>query len=130
MVASPPSSMATTPAGANLTTGTIAAARLPAVADAYTGQIETAADKTYTIDPGVVAARTITSFYARSSTGTCTAKLYNGSDVVATLSVTSSSSTALLDSNYVAVSENGAITLVISSNTSATDVVFSVEFTQ
>ena len=100
------------------------------VADSYTGQIETAADKTYTIDPRVAADRTISYFYGRSSTGTCTAKLYNGSDLVATLSVTSSSSTALLDSNYVAVSENGAITLVISSNVGAENVVFAVEYTQ
>lgn len=119
------------------------ASRLPAVdgsqltnlpaevrSDSYTGQIETAADKTYTIDPRVAAARTISYFYGRSSTGTCTAKLYNGSDVVATLSVTTGSSTALLDSNYVAVSENGAITLVISSNVGAENVVFAVEYTQ
>ena len=115
---------------AKISTGTIAAARLPAVSDSYTGQIETAADKTYTIDPRVAAARTISYFYGRSSTGTCTAKLYNGSDVVATLSVTSSSSTALLDSNYTAVSENGAITLEISSNIGAENVVFAVEYTQ
>jgi len=115
---------------AKIATGTIAAARLPAVSDSYTGQIETAADKTYTIDPRVAAARTISYFYGRSSTGTCTAKLYNGSDVVATLSVTSSSSTALLDSNYTAVSENGAITLVVSSNIGAENVVFAVEYTR
>ena len=114
----------------NLASGTIAAARLPAISDSYTGQIETAADKTYTIDPRVAAARTISYFYGRSSTGTCTAKLYNGSDVVATLSVTSSSSTALLDSNYTAVSENGAITLVVSSNIGAENVVFAVEYTR
>jgi len=40
----------------NLTTGTLAAARLPAISDSYTGQIETADDKTYTIDPGTLAA--------------------------------------------------------------------------
>jgi len=114
----------------NLASGTISAARLPAVSDSYTGQIETAAEKTYTIDPRVAAARTISYFYGRSSAGACTAKLYNGTDVVGTLSVTTSSSTALLDSNYTAVAENGAITLQISSNTSAEDVVFSVEFTQ
>jgi hypothetical protein len=112
----------------NLTTGTLAAARLPAISDSYTGQIETAADKTYTIDPGVVAARTITSFYARSGSGTCTATLKNDTATVGVVSVTTSSSTTLLSNT--SVSAGDPITLVISSNSSATDVVFSVEFTQ
>ncbi len=86
---------------ANLITGTIPAARLPAVSDSYTGQIETAADKTYTIDPGVVAARTITSFYARSGAGTCTATLENNTATVGVVSVTTSSGTALI-SKHVA----------------------------
>lgn len=113
---------------ANLTTGTLPAARLPALSDSYTGQIETAADKTYTIDPGIVAARTITSFYARSGSGTCTATLKNDTDTVGVISVTTSSTTALLGNQSVALDD--PITLVISSNVAATDVVFSVEFTQ
>ena len=112
----------------NLSSGTLAAARLPAISDAYTGQIETAADKTYTIDPGVVAARTISSFYARSGAGTCTATLKNDTATVGVISVTTSSTTALLGNT--SVSADDPITLVISSNSSATDVVFSVEFTQ
>ena len=113
---------------ANLITGTIPAARLPAISDSYTGQIETAADKTYTIDPGVVAARTITSFYARSGAGTCTATLKNDTATVGVVSVTTSSTTAIISNT--SVSADDPITLVISSNSSATDVVFSVEFTQ
>jgi len=113
---------------AKIATGTIAAARLPAVYDSYTGQIETAADKTYTIDPGVVAARTITSFYARSSTGTCTATLKNDTDTVGVVSVTTSSTTAVISN--ASVSADDPITLVISSNSGAENVVFSVEFTQ
>ena len=62
--------------------------------------------------------------------GTCTGKLYNGSDLVATLAITTTSSTATLDTNYTAVSENAALTLVVSLNASATDVVFAVEYTQ
>ena len=112
----------------NLTTGTLPAARLPAISDSYTGQIETAADKTYTIDPGVVAARTITSFYARSGAGTCTATLKNDTATVGVVSVTTSSTTAVISNTSVAADD--PITLVISSNSSATDVVFSVEFTQ
>ena len=116
----------------NLSTGTLAASRLPDISDSYTGQIETAADKTYTIDPYVPAARTITYFYARvkTGTGTCTAKLYNGANLVSTISVTTSSTTGLLDSSYVGVAEGGTITLEISSNNAAEDVCFAVEYTQ
>jgi trimeric autotransporter adhesin len=112
----------------NLISGTVALARLPALAAAYTGQIETIIEKTYTIDPGVVAGRTITSFYARSGAGTCTATLYNAASVVGVVSVTTSSTTAVISNTTVAA--DSAITIVITTNIAATDVVFSVEFTQ
>ena len=112
----------------NLTLGTVALARLPALAAAYTGQIETIADKTYTIDPGVVAGRTIMSFYARSGAGTCTATLKNAALTVGVVSVTTSSTTATISNTTVAV--DSALTIVVTSNVAATDVVFSVEFTQ
>jgi hypothetical protein len=113
---------------AKITTGTIAAARLPAVSDSYTGQIETADNKTYTIDPAVVAARTITSFYARSGSGTCTATLKNNTATVGVVNVTTNSTNALVSNPNVASGD--PITIVVTSNGSATDVVFSVEFTQ
>ena len=103
-------------------------ALLPALAAAYTGQIETIADKTYTIDPGVVAGRTITSFYARSGAGTCTATLKNAALTVGVVSVTTSSTNATISNTTVAV--DSALTIVMTSNVAATDVVFSVEFTQ
>ena len=104
-------------------------ALLPALAAAYTGQIETIIDgKTYTLDPGVVAGRTITSFYARSGAGTCTATLKNAALTVGVVSVTTSSTTAVISNTTVAA--DSAITIVITSNIAATDVVFSVEFTQ
>jgi hypothetical protein len=112
----------------NLISGTVALARLPALAAAYTGQIETIADKTYTIDPGVVAGRTITSFYARSGAGTCTATLKNAALTVGVVSVTTSSTNATISNTTVAA--DSALTIVITSNVAATDVVFSVEFTQ
>ena len=112
----------------NLISGTVALARLPALAAAYTGQIETIDDKTYTIDPGVVAGRTITSFYARSGAGTCTATLKNAALTVGVVSVTTSSTTAVISNTTVAA--DSALTIVITSNVAATDVVFSVEFTQ
>ena len=113
---------------ANLVSGTVALARLPALAAAYTGQIETIADKTYTIDPGVVAGRTITSFYCRSGAGTCTATLKNAASTVGVVLVTTSSTNATISNTTVAA--DSALTIVITSNVAATDVVFSVEFTQ
>lgn len=44
----------------NLSTGTLPAARLPAITDSYVGHIETPADDTYYLDPKVAAAREIT----------------------------------------------------------------------
>ena len=105
-----------------------AAASAHTHADAYTGQIETAADKTYTIDPGAVSARTITGFYIKSASGTCTANLKVGSSVVKAASVSSSSGDQTSLAN-TSVSVNDVITLVVSSNSSALDVIFSVEYT-
>ena len=105
-----------------------AAAAAHTHADAYTGQIETAADKTYTIDPGAVSARTITGFYIKSASGTCTANLKVGTDVVKAASVSSSSGDQSSLAN-TSVAVNDVITLVVSSNSSALDVIFSVEYT-
>lgn len=105
-----------------------AAAAAHTHADAYTGQIETAADKTYTIDPGVVSARTITGFYIKSGSGTVTATLKNGSDTVKAASVSTSSGDQTSLAN-TSVSVDAVVTIVMSSNSSATDVIFSVEYT-
>ena len=92
------------------------------------GRSRRSLDKTYTIDPGVVAGRTITSFYARSGAGTCTATLKNAALTVGVVSVTTSSTNATISNTTVAV--DSALTIVVTSNVAATDVVFSVEFTQ
>ena len=95
--------------------------------DAYTGQIETASDKTYTLDPAAATARTITGFRITSGSGTCTATLKVGSNTVKAASVSTSSGDQSSLSN-TAVAADEAITLVVSSNSSATDVVFAVEY--
>ena len=96
----------------------------------YTGHIETAANKTYTIDPGAATARTITGFYIKSGSGTITAALNNGGATVkGSVSVSTSSGDQSSFSN-TSVSANGVITLVLSSNSSATDVTFAVEYTE
>jgi hypothetical protein len=96
---------------------------------AYTGQIETAADKTYTIDPAAATARTISGFFIKSGYGTCTATLKVGSDTVKAASVSTSSGDQSSLAN-TSVSADEAVTIVISSNSSATDVLFSVEYTE
>jgi len=96
--------------------------------DSYTGQIETAADKTYTLDPKVATARTITGFYIKSASGTVTATLKNGSDTIKAASVSSSSGDQSSLAN-TSVSADAVLTLVTSSNSSALDVIFNVEYT-
>ena len=96
--------------------------------DSYTGQIETASDKTYTLDPKVATARTITGFYIKSASGTVTATLKNGSDTVKAASVSSSSGDQTSLAN-TSVAADAVLTIVTSSNSSALDVIFNVEYT-
>jgi hypothetical protein len=99
----------------------------------YTGHIETAADKTYVLDPTAATARTISAFYIKvnSGSGTVSATLKVGTSTVKT--VTASTSTGAqtgLHPGASAVTAGDAITLVFASNSSATDVIFSVEYTE
>ena len=140
---------------ATITSGTLAVARggtgvtslpmvtIPGAADAaaarvvlgvtnvgsYTGQIETVADKTYTLDPGAATARTISGFFIKSASGTVTAALKVGTAVVKSASVTDSTGDQTSLAN-TGVSANDVLTLVCSSNSSALDVIFAVEFTE
>ena len=95
----------------------------------YTGQIETAADKVYTIDPTAATARTITGFYIKCGSGTVTATLKNAAATVKAASVSTSSGdqSSLANSS---VSANAAVSITLSSNSSATDVIFAVEYTE
>ncbi len=95
----------------------------------YTGQIETAADKVYTIDPAAASARTITGFFIKCGSGTVTATLKNVAATVKAASVTTSSGDQSSLAN-AAVSANSAISITLSSNSSATDVLFAVEYTE
>jgi len=96
--------------------------------DSYTGHIETVADKTYTIDPAAATARTITGFYIKSASGTVTATLKNGSDTIKAASVSDSSGAQSSLAN-TSVAADGVITIVTSSNSSALDVIFGIDYT-
>ena len=113
----------------NITTGTLAVARLPAIQDSYIRHIETVANKTYHIDPRIPAARTITSIFTDCESGTCTATFKNGSSTIAAISVSSTEATTTSFLNG-SLSENGALTVVVSSNSSCLDFRFAVEYTQ
>ena len=104
---------------------------LPAVQDSYLILIETPSDKTYTLDARVAADRTVTNFFAKTSTGTCTATLKNLTDAttIGTISVTSTGGSAASLSN-TALGENDRIAIEISSNSSSEDLEMVVEYTQ
>jgi hypothetical protein len=93
--------------------------------------IEAPSDKTYIIDGRCAAARTVTNFYAKTSTGTCTATLKNVTDTttIGTISVTSTGGSAASLSN-TAIGENDRISIEISSNNSSEDLELVVEYTQ
>ena len=104
---------------------------LPAVSDSYLMLIEAPSDKDYTIDARVAAARTVTNFYAKTSSGTCTATLKNLTDAttIGTISVTSTGGSAASLTN-TAIDENDRIGITISSNSSGADLEMVVEYTQ
>lgn len=104
---------------------------LPAVEDSYLMLIETPSDKTYTLDGRVAAARTVTNFYAKTSSGTCTATLKNLTDAttIGTISVTSTGGSAASLTN-TGLTANERIAIEITSNSSGADLEMVVEYTQ
>lgn len=97
----------------------------------YTGQIEIAAEKDYILDPAVATARTISAFYIKvnSGSGTVVAKLFNDADLVkqVTASTSTGNQTSLANTSLAA---DSVLKLELLSNSSATDVIFSVEYTE
>ena len=100
------------------------------LSDSYLMLIESPTDKTYTIDARVAAARTITNFYAKTASGTCTATLKNLTDTttIGSMSVTSTGGSASLGS-FVNVDENDRLGIEITSSSSPADLEMVVEFT-
>ena len=86
------------------------------LADSYVGEIAAAANQTYTIDRYVAVGRTITDIRIQSTAGTCSAAVKNGANTVGTVSVSSTSGGSSPSLSNATVSQNGAITLEISSN--------------
>jgi hypothetical protein len=99
------------------------------ITDSYVGEIAAAANQTYTIDRYVAVGRTITDIRIQSTSGTCFATVKNGANTVGTVSVSSTSGGSSSLMTNTTVSQNGAITLEISSNSSAVNVSFAVRYT-
>jgi hypothetical protein len=97
--------------------------------DSYVGEIAAAANQTYTIDRYVAVGRTITDIRIQSTAGTCFATVKNGANTVGTVSVSSTSGGSAPPMSNTTVSQNGAITLEISSNSSAVNVSFAIRYT-
>jgi hypothetical protein len=97
--------------------------------DSYVGEIAAAANQTYTIDRYVAVGRTITDIRIQSTAGTCFATVKNGANTVGTVSVSSTSGGSSSLMTNTTVSQNGAITLEISSNSSAVNVSFAIRYT-
>jgi hypothetical protein len=99
------------------------------ITDSYVGEIAAAANQTYTIDRYVAVGRTITDIRIQSTSGTCFATVKNGANTVGTVSVSSTSGGSSSLMTNTTVSQNGAITLEISSNSSAVNVSFALRYT-
>lgn len=99
----------------------------------YTGQIETVAEKTYTLDPGAATARTLSGLYMNISTGTgsCSVTVKNGSsNVIGGQSVTNATGDITI-SNNLAVSANAALEIEVTAiSGTPTDLIFSLEYTE
>ena len=104
----------------------------------YTGQIETASIKEYTLDPVAATARTITGFYIQSGnqsgsgggSGTFILKVKPsvGSEVTVKSVTVNNSSGAQSSLANTSVSADARIFLHCTANSAAVDVVFSVEY--
>jgi hypothetical protein len=101
------------------------------IEDSYLMLIEAPTDKTYIIDGRVAKGRTVTNFYAKTSSGTCTATLKNVTDTttIGTISVTSAGGSAASLSNTT-LDENDRISIEVSSSSSPADLELVVEYTQ
>jgi hypothetical protein len=123
----------------NLTTGTLSAARLPAITDSYVGHIETIADGTYYIDVRVPAGRTLTSFYIAADSGaSATVDLQEGGVTMlsATASLTGGTPLEILTTattptiSDTALAADAVLTIVLSGSSSGDNFRFAVEYTQ
>ena len=97
----------------------------------YTGQIETVAAKTYTLDPAAATDRTLSGLYMKTGADSCTVTVKNGSsDVIASQSVTTSTG-AITISNNLAVSADDALAIEVTAiSGTPTDLIFSLEYTE
>lgn len=119
-----------THAATDITSGTLDAARLPAISDAYIMVIETPADQTYPLDPYMAEDRTISRLTVKTDSGTCTVALAkNAGTAIASLAASSSQNTTTTLTN-ASCSAGDRLYITISSTSSADMLEIAVEYTQ
>lgn len=99
----------------------------------YTGQIETVAAKTYTLDPAAATDRTLSYLYMQigSGTGSCTVTVKNGSATVVTGVTVSTTTNTIAISNNLSVSAANSLEVQVDSiSGTPTDLIFSLEYTE
>jgi len=101
------------------------------LSDSYLMLIEApTVGKTYTIDGRAATARTITNYYAKTSSGSCTAVLKNLTDATTIGSITATSTGASAGSlSNTAVDENDRLGLEITIGSATADLEIVVEYT-
>ena len=105
------------------------------ITDSYVGHIEHVLNKTYFIDARLVAARTITEFFAFASTGGCTAELHGNGNSIGTIilnpdsqGVTGATTQSSLANTTIPV--GSTLQFTVSGNTLAEDFRFAIGYTQ
>lgn len=118
----------------NATAIALAKLDLTGLVESYSGHIETAEDKIYVVDHYASYAKKIVNIRIKCTSGTATAALKIGGTNITTcngISVSSSSATTTCDTgSSSSLAANGELTLVISSNSSCTDLVWTIKTTR
>ncbi len=97
----------------------------------YTGQIETVAEKTYTLDPAAATARTLSGLFMKTGADSCTVTVKNGSATVVTgVTVSTTTNTIVISNNLTVAAGNDLEIEVDSISGTPTDLIFSLEYTE
>ncbi len=102
------------------------------ITDSYVGNIESASNKVFKIDPRTVAPRTITEFFAIAVTGGCTAELHGNGNAIGTIllrdGVTGATTLSALANPTLPAGSTLQFTL--SGNSGCRDFQFAIGYTQ
>ena len=105
------------------------------ITDSYVGNIESASNKTFFVDPRTVAERTMTEFFAFAASGGCTLELHGNGNSMGTIVLNSSSqgvtgATTQSALTNTTIPAGGTLQFNVSGNTLARELQFAIGFTQ